>query len=99
MVRFTSSGTEAVLMALRLARAFTGRDKVIRFTAHFHGWDDNVIGVSPAPERAPSAVRVPDTILQNQVLVPQNDAGLLRQALTENHVAAVIIEPTGASWG
>src|ERR1700694_2311806 len=47
-VRFTSSGTEATMMAIRLARAFTGRKTLLRFTQHFHGWNDNVVG-TPAP--------------------------------------------------
>ena len=45
-VRFTSSGTEATLMAVRLARAYTGRDKLLKFDHHFHGWQDDVVGVA-----------------------------------------------------
>jgi glutamate-1-semialdehyde 2,1-aminomutase len=48
-VRFTSSGTEATLMALRLARIFTGRPKVMKFAGHFHGWHDFVIPAADAP--------------------------------------------------
>ncbi len=99
MVHFTSSGTEAVQMALRLARAFTGRDKVIRFVGHFHGWSDHVVGFSLTPEEMPRAVGIPEGILQSQLLVPQNDPVALQRALAEHEVAAVIIEPTGASWG
>jgi glutamate-1-semialdehyde 2,1-aminomutase len=98
-VRFTSSGTEATMMAIRLARAFTGRKTLVRFAQHFHGWNDNVVG-SPPPEGVhPRALGVPDETLSNVVVIPQNDPGLLRQTLREEEVAAVILEPTGASWG
>jgi glutamate-1-semialdehyde 2,1-aminomutase len=99
LVRFTSSGTEATMMAVRLARAFTGRQKLIRFHGHFHGWNDNVVGFALGGETTPQAVGIPLAALQNQVLVPQHDTQALRQALESNEVAAVIIEPTGASYG
>jgi glutamate-1-semialdehyde 2,1-aminomutase len=100
VVRFTSSGTEATMMAVRLARAFTGRQKLVRFNGHFHGWNDNVVGFSLTAEATPQAVGIPLAALQNQVLVPQHDTEALRRALEEhNDVAAVIIEPTGASYG
>ena len=99
VVRFTSSGTEATMMAIRLARAFTGRKTLVRFAQHFHGWNDNVVG---APDREgvhPHAFGVPDETLSNVAVIPQNDAAVLRQTLHDEDVAAVIIEPTGASWG
>lgn len=98
-VRFTSSGTEATMMAIRLARAFTGRKAIVRFAQHFHGWNDNVVG---APDREgvhPHALGIPDETLSNVVVLPQNDPDVLRQTLREEDVAAVIVEPTGASWG
>jgi len=98
-VRFTSSGTEATMMAVRLARAHTGRKTLLRFQQHFHGWNDNVAG---APDREgvhPHALGIPDETLGNVVVIPQNDADTLRRTLREEEVAAVIIEPTGASWG
>jgi glutamate-1-semialdehyde 2,1-aminomutase len=100
MVRFTSSGTEATQMAIRLARAFTGRDKLIRFAGHFHGWNDNVVGLAPAEEVTPSAPGVPGATSANQIVLPQNDATEVARTLAEDHdVAAVIVEPTGAHWG
>lgn len=99
-VRFTSSGTEATHMAIRLARAFTGRDKIIKFEHHFHGWHDNVVG-APDPEGGiPRWPGVPGATLSNLIIIPDNDVPLLAKTLAENHdVAAVILEPTGASWG
>jgi glutamate-1-semialdehyde 2,1-aminomutase len=99
VVRFTSSGTEATMMAIRLARAYTGRKTLVRFALHFHGWNDNVVG---SPEREgvhPHALGVPDETLSNVVVIPQNDPDALRQTLRDYDVAAVILEPTGASWG
>jgi glutamate-1-semialdehyde 2,1-aminomutase len=100
LVRFTSSGTEATMMAVRLARAFTGRQRLVRFNGHFHGWNDGVVGFSFTAGAAPQAVGVPPAILQTQGLVPQHDTEALRRALeAQNDVAAVIMEPTGASYG
>jgi glutamate-1-semialdehyde 2,1-aminomutase len=100
LVRFTSSGTEATMMAVRLARAYTGRQKLVRFQGHFHGWNDSVVGFSVANEATPEAVGIPLSALQNQVIVPQHDGEALRLALeAHDDVAAVIIEPTGASYG
>jgi glutamate-1-semialdehyde 2,1-aminomutase len=53
-VRFTSSGTEATMMALRLARAYTGREKALRLRDHFHGWNDSVTGQPRAEESVPA---------------------------------------------
>lgn len=98
-VHFTSSGTEATLMAIRLARAYTGRDKVIKFQQHFHGWHDAVAGVCPPEASSPQAPGVPASVSANTVCLPQSDASAVRNRLAEGDVAAVIVEPTGASWG
>ena len=99
LVRFTSSGTEATMMAVRLARAFTGRPRLVRFHGHFHGWNDNVVGFAPTAEATPQAVGITPAALENQELVPQHDTEALRRPLEKGDVAAVIIEPTGASYG
>lgn len=98
-VHFTSSGTEATLMAIRLARAYTGRDKIIKFHQHFHGWHDAVAGVCPPEAASPRAPGVPASVSANTICLPQGDARALRERLALGDVAAVIIEPTGASWG
>ena len=98
-VRFTSSGTEATMMALRLARAYTNRDKVIKFTNHFHGWHDIVVGQQRNDEAIPSSIGVPNNFYESLVILPPNDENMLREALAKNDIAAVIIEPTGAHWG
>jgi glutamate-1-semialdehyde 2,1-aminomutase len=97
-VRFTNSGTEATLMALRLARAFTGRTKVIKFQGHFHGWHDYLAyGVTP-PFDAPNSAGIPRETLGTVLVAPPNDLEAVR-ALLEQHadIAAVIVEGGGGS--
>ncbi len=91
-VRFTSSGTEATMMALKLARSYTGRDKVIKFEEHFHGWHDYVVVGS-------GSGGVPGATAGTMIVLPPNDIGLVAQAVRDNDVAAIILEPTGAHMG
>ncbi len=93
-VRFTSSGTEATLLALRLARAATGRPMVLRITGHFHGWHDQV---AAGPDGAPGVL--PETAGRN-LFCPPGEAATIRQICeSRDDIAAVILEPTGASFG
>ena len=99
-VRFTASGTEASHLALRLARAFTGRPKVIRFVGHFHGWHDGVApgGMSHFEGGAPAGI--PPSLVEQTLLLPADDAGRVAETLAaRDDVAAVLLEPSGASWG
>jgi glutamate-1-semialdehyde 2,1-aminomutase len=98
-VRFTSSGTEATLMALRLARAHTGRDRILKFDQHFHGWQDYVAGFRAPEDEAPHSPGVPAATLSNTISIPQGDLSAVEEKLSGDDVAAVIVEPTGASWG
>jgi len=96
MIRFHSSGTEATLMAFRLARAYTGKNKVIKFNDHFHGWHDYAVA---GPGRYSSA-GIPQTTLASMVVLPPGDIGVVEKALREDRdIAAVILEPTGAGGG
>jgi glutamate-1-semialdehyde 2,1-aminomutase len=100
-VRFTSSGTEATMMAIRLARAHTGREKVLRLYEHFHGWNDSVSG-QPAPEEtSPQAAGLPRGALDASIVIPANDIGVLERTIDEDgtSIAALIFEATGAHWG
>ena len=100
-VRFTSSGTEANLMALRLARAATGRPKILRFRQHFHGWQDHVaFGVANHFDGTPTPGVLAD-IAANTILAPADDIVETRRLIDRHgaEIAAVIIEPTGASFG
>ena len=100
-LRFTSSGTEATMMALRLARAHTGREKVLRLREHFHGWNDSVTGQPPAEETLPASPGLPRGTLDASIVIAPNDAGALERTLREDGalIAAMIFEPTGAHWG
>ena len=99
-VRFHSSGTEATMMAVRLARAYTGRSKLIRFALNFHGWNDSVAGYVLPEETVPHAPGIPSAFLGEQIVLPQNSVTTLASTIAEEKdIAAVIIEPTGASAG
>ena len=93
-VRFHSSGTEATMMAVRMARAYTGRTKLLKFRDHFHGWNDYVRSHEPAAGGIP--VETASTVIS----IEPNDIGLVERTLSaEADVAAVIVEPTGAHMG
>jgi glutamate-1-semialdehyde 2,1-aminomutase len=97
-VRFTSSGTEASLLALRLARAVTGRGKVVKLAGHFHGWHDQAaLGADP-PFDTPDTAGLPGEITGSVAVLPP-DPSLLASVLGARDVAAFILEPSGAAWG
>ncbi|HZC41200.1 MAG TPA: aminotransferase class III-fold pyridoxal phosphate-dependent enzyme [Streptosporangiaceae bacterium] len=98
LVRFTASGTEASLLALRLARAATGRERIVKLAGHFHGWHDQVCFGTDPPFRGPDTAGVPDVLGQVVTVVPA-DAQALADVLGGGDVAAVILEPSGAAWG
>jgi glutamate-1-semialdehyde 2,1-aminomutase len=99
-VRFTASGTEATHLALRLARAFTGKDKVVRFLGHFHGWHDHVAAGSNSHYDGARPIGVLPDIVQATLLLPTDDAQRTVSLLdARDDIAAVIVEPSGASWG
>ncbi len=99
-VRFTSSGTEATLLALRLARAFTGRDKIVRFLGHFHGWHDHVAAGSFSHYDGSRPVGLLPASVEATLLLPTDSSAPVVAALEQrDDVAAVIVEPSGASWG
>ncbi len=97
-VRFTSSGTESTLLALRLARAYTGKTTVIKFEGHFHGWNDYLIKGEKVPFDAEEMPGVPAETLSTIEVLPANDASVVEDRLKQGDVAAVILEPSGASW-
>jgi glutamate-1-semialdehyde 2,1-aminomutase len=111
VVRFATSGTEAVLMALRLARAFTGRDKILKFEGHYHGWTDQTfISTRPSPNEAgpadePVAVAgspgMPASVLGDVVVAGWNDLDLLAAAFDRHkgEIAGVIMEPVMVNGG
>ncbi len=99
-VRFVSSGTEATLMALRLARIHTGRPKVLKFAGHFHGWHDFVIPAADPPYDKSAVPGVPPQVAGETVVVPPNDPDAVDRALAgDPGIGCVILEPTGGHFG
>jgi glutamate-1-semialdehyde 2,1-aminomutase len=99
-VRFTSSGTEATLMALRLARSFTGKNKFVRFKTHFHGWHDHMTAGYTSHFDGGATAGVVDGVADNVVLVSPQDISEIKSVLkADKDIAAVIVEPTGSSFG
>lgn len=100
-IRFTSSGTEATLMAVRVARQFTGRRKVVKFLGHFHGWNDMLIP-GAYPPYSSTDLRTPgitDGVLRDIIVIPPNDPTLVERVLEQEQPASLIVEPTGGHWG
>jgi glutamate-1-semialdehyde 2,1-aminomutase len=99
-LRFVGSGTEATLMAIRLARMYTGRPKLLKFLGHFHGWHDAVMPGAYAPYDSSAVPGIPDDVSNNTVVIPPNNLDLLEKTLSsDRQIGAVILEPTGGHWG
>ncbi|MBM3133607.1 MAG: glutamate-1-semialdehyde-2,1-aminomutase [Chloroflexi bacterium] len=102
-VRFVSSGTEAAMSALRLARAFTKRDKVIKFAGCYHGHADGLLvkaGSGATTLGVPDSPGVPKGYAENTLIAPFNDLEAVRALFTRyNDIAAVIVEPVAANMG
>jgi glutamate-1-semialdehyde 2,1-aminomutase len=96
-MRFTASGTEATLLALRLARAFTGRPTILRLAGHFHGWHDLLAVGAEADTAVPTGL--PAGIVESTVVVDATLEAIERTCATRDDIAAVILEPSGASYG
>jgi glutamate-1-semialdehyde 2,1-aminomutase len=98
-VRFTSSGTEAVMLAVRVARAFTARPKILKFHIHFHGWSEvGLVGLAEPFDVLPT-LGLPPSLTADVVSMSPRDTDAIEQRLTEGDVAAVIVEPSGAHFG
>jgi len=111
-VRFTNTGTEATMLALRLARAHTGRTKFLKFEGHYHGWYDpyclngnshpaDQLGPRDNPARFPDSEGIPASVFDDVVLAPWNDLDALENILKQHgrELAAIITEPIMANMG
>lgn len=104
MVRFVNSGTEAAMSALRLARAFAGRDKILKFEGCYHGHSDGLLakaGSGVATLGLPDSPGVPESYAQNTLISPYNDLEKVKQifAAHDKSIAAIIVEPIAANMG
>ena len=97
-IRFTSSGTEADMMGMRIMRAYTGKDKIIKFEHHFHGWSDGASATGGADENWEYGI--PKQILDTMIIIPPNDISLVESTLDkDDNIAGIMLEPTGAHMG
>jgi glutamate-1-semialdehyde 2,1-aminomutase len=102
MLRMTSSGTEASMSAIRLARAATGRETLVKFAGAYHGHVDGLLaqaGSGLATQGIPASPGVPESATRATVVVPWNDEPALRAAFAEHDVAALLAEPYAANMG
>jgi glutamate-1-semialdehyde 2,1-aminomutase len=104
MVRFVSSGTEAVMSAIRLARAYTGREKVIKFAGCYHGHFDGLLvqaGSGVATLGLPDSPGVPATVAADTLTAPYNDLASVEMLLQQNpeQVAVIVVEPVAGNMG
>jgi glutamate-1-semialdehyde 2,1-aminomutase len=104
MMRLVSSGTEAAMSALRLARAFTGRDKIVKFAGGYHGHADGLLakgGSGLATLGIPDSPGVPADYARNTLVAPYNDSGAVARLFERypEEIAAVIVEPVAANMG
>jgi glutamate-1-semialdehyde 2,1-aminomutase len=102
MLRMTSSGTEATMSALRLARAATGRDPVIKFSGAYHGHVDGLLaegGSGLATQGIPASPGVPASAAAATVIVPWNDPDAVGEAVARQRPAAIVAEPVPANMG
>ncbi len=104
MIRFVNSGTEATMSALRLARAYTGRTKIIKFAGGYHGHADMLLaqaGSGMPTLGIPSSVGVPPATVADTLTAPYNDLDAVRQLFDANdgQIAAVIVEPIAGNMG
>ncbi len=103
-VRFVNSGTEAVMTTIRVARAYTGRDKIIKFAGCYHGHSDLVLvaaGSGPATLGTPDSAGVPKSIANEVITVPFNDIEPFREAMEKwgDQIAGVLVEPIVGNFG
>ena len=102
MLRMTSSGTEAAMSAIRLARAVTGREKLLKFAGAYHGHSDGLLaeaGSGLATQSLPASPGVPAAATANTIIVPWNDPDAVRAACAAHEFAAIICEPLPANMG
>ncbi len=104
MVRLVNSGTEAAMSAIRLARGYTGRDRIIKFSGCYHGHSDSLLaraGSGAATFAIPDSLGVPGNVVDQTVVVPFNDLEAVRGQIIENpnRLAAVVVEPVAGNMG
>lgn len=96
--RFCASGSEATMLAIRLGRAFSGKDRILRIDGHYHGWHDHALkGAKPGSDR-PTSLGVPQAV-SGLVEVCAADPQAMESALQDDRIGTVIVEASGANYG
>ena len=98
-VRFVGSGAESTMLAMRIARAFTGKEKIIRWEAHYHGWHDYVMPGNQSPFDVPASTGIPKGAVESVIVLPSDLDALERTLAADKNIAGVITEGSGASYG
>jgi glutamate-1-semialdehyde 2,1-aminomutase len=99
-IRFVNSGTEATLLALRLARLHTGRPRVLKFLGHFHGWHDFLVPAADLPYDGSAPPGIPRELAIDPVIVPPNDPDAVEAVLKkDSSIGSIILEATGGHFG
>src|SRR6266508_919814 len=99
LTRFTMSGTEATHLAMRVARAYTGRPKILKLAGHFHGWHDGAVVAVTPPYDVPWSAGVPHATMDQVVICPPNDSKAIELAFERGDIAGMILEPAGGNSG
>ena len=98
-VRFVGSGAEATMLAMRVARAHTGKEKIIRWESHYHGWHDYVMPGNLPPFDVPASIGIPQGAIDSVIVLPTDLAALENALNYDDNIAGVITEASGASYG
>jgi glutamate-1-semialdehyde 2,1-aminomutase len=98
-VRFVASGAEATMLAMRIARGYTGKEKIIRWESHYHGWHDYAMPGTLPPFDRPASIGIPQGAMEAVLVLPPDLNALERVLATDNTIAGVITEGSGASYG
>ncbi|MBF7016716.1 glutamate-1-semialdehyde 2,1-aminomutase [Staphylococcus durrellii] len=103
-IRFVNSGTEAVMTTIRVARAYTNRNKIIKFSGQYHGHSDLVLvaaGSGPSQLGSPDSAGVPESVAREVITVPYNDLAAYKEAIDYwgDEIACVLVEPIVGNFG
>ena len=98
-VRFVASGAESTMLSMRIARAYTGKEKIIRWESHYHGWHDYAMPGNLPPFDAPASIGIPQGAVDSVIVLPPDLDSLERTLAADSSIAGVITEGSGASYG
>ena len=98
-VRFVGSGAEATMLAMRVARAYTSKEKIVRWESHYHGWHDYVMPGNLPPFDVPASTGIPQGAIDSVIVLPTDLAALENALNRDDNIAGVITEASGASYG